>query len=167
MRLAEWEIDLSEKSVLGSETSSTEAVEVWKTKVVLRRLPAVLVGIGIGMIAYFTWRPGGGWGQYAAVVLVAFLIGESLVMAYLERNDPALVALSADAFQFRWVSGRSLEVGVDRIGCVRRHESSYFNLRRAYPIWYEIEFKGISSRVIVAGFNLTPEAEKCLLTHVT
>jgi len=145
-----------------ADTSVSEAVALWRKKIVIARMPTISAGILFGLIAWRTWKPGGGFGQIGVVALAVLLLVDSVRLSWQERRDPALGTYDRGMLKFYWISGRSAEFPVEKVQRVKAHENGYWQVRRVYPKWFELEVRGEPSKVIIPAFNLKPEAREVL-----
>ena len=143
-------------------TSVSEAIALWKKKIVIARVTTVLAGIFFGLVAWRTWKPRGGFGQFVVVALAVLLLVDSVRLSWQERRDPALGTYDRGMLKFYWISGRSAEVPVAKVRRVKAHENAYWQVRRIYPKWFELEVMGEPSKVIIPAFNLKPQARDVL-----
>ncbi len=150
------------KMTLTKGTSITEAIQIAKKRTLISRVPVVAVAIIIAGIGWRTWKAGGGWGQYVGVGLVVLAVADSARLFWQERRDPALGAFSGGIFRFYWISGRSVEVPLSRVRWVKVHDNPYWQFRRVYPKWFELEIEGEPGGIIVPASNLKPEARDIL-----
>ncbi|HHQ48249.1 MAG TPA: hypothetical protein ENK19_05125 [Acidobacteria bacterium] len=147
-------------------TSVPEAVRFAKKSVVISRIPVIAAALIVGVITWRAWKPDGGWGQFVAVGLVMVALLDSARLYVQERGDPAIGEYSDGVLRFHWISGRSVEVPVSRVRRIRFHENPYWQFRRVYPKWFEVDLAGEPKRIIVPDSNLKPEARE-LLTRLS
>jgi len=145
-----------------ADTSVSEAVGLWKKKMIIRRTPNI-IGVAILLtLTSYGWSSAS-WGTrlLAAFFALGFL-ADTIYVAWQERRDPALGAYDRGILKFYWISGRSAEFPVEKVRRVKAHENGYWQVRRVYPKWFELEVRGEPSKVIIPAFNLKPEAREVL-----
>ena len=150
------------KMEVRAETSVSEAIGIWEKVVVISRAPMAFVLLLVVGLTVYGWELASNMTRIGMSIFIGVIVWETARLAWNEWRDPALGTYDGGVLKFYWISGRSVEVPVAQVRRVKVHENPYWQVRRIYPKWFELEIAGEPSKVIVPAFNLKPQAREVL-----